>query len=76
MGQKTKNLYLECQPSLLCSETPHQDHNSLLLVGTMVPVDPVSAYGGVRQANLAQETPAMSKPGEAFRFFYGCFIFL
>lgn len=65
-------------PSLLCSET-HQDHSleppdsKMLLVGTMVPVGPVSADGGVRLTRLWRQ-PDVSKPGQSLLFCSCCLV--
>ena len=72
---KDQNLHPEYQLPTTFPPRSHQHHslepldNNLLLVGTRVPVDPVSAYAGVRPTWLGRQWD-MLKPGEASTFIF------
>lgn len=72
-GTKDQTLHLEHQLPTTFPPRSRQHHslepldNNLLLVGTRVPVGPVSAYGGVRPTWLGRQWD-MLKPGEASSF--------
>ena len=74
-GTEDQNLYLEYQLPTTFPPRSRQHHslepldNNLLLVGTRVLVDPVSAYGGVRPTWLGRQWD-MLKPGEASSFIF------